>query len=47
MSPQDSSLPAKDMGDDFGIEGITIVIHLRGKDDLVISTDLTRNALAL
>lgn len=26
--------------DDFGIEGLTIVMHLRGKDDLVINTDL-------
>ncbi|KAM7204055.1 hypothetical protein V8F20_003753 [Naviculisporaceae sp. PSN 640] len=27
-----------------GIRGLTIVLHLRGKDDLVISTDLTREA---
>ena len=26
--------------EDFGIEGLTIVMHLRGKDDLVINTDL-------
>ncbi|KAI9902491.1 hypothetical protein N3K66_001843 [Trichothecium roseum] len=26
--------------DDFGIEGLTIVMHLRGKDDLVINTDI-------
>ncbi|KAK0722386.1 hypothetical protein B0T26DRAFT_216836 [Lasiosphaeria miniovina] len=30
--------------DDVGIQGLTIVLHLRGKDDLVISTDLTRDA---
>ncbi|KAK0621366.1 hypothetical protein B0T17DRAFT_617819 [Bombardia bombarda] len=30
--------------DDVGIRGLTIVLHLRGKDDLVISTDLTRDA---
>ncbi|KAI8966744.1 hypothetical protein F5Y11DRAFT_354108 [Daldinia sp. FL1419] len=28
--------------DDLGIEGVTIVMHLRGRDDLVINTDLTR-----
>ncbi|KAK4461434.1 hypothetical protein QBC42DRAFT_329959, partial [Cladorrhinum samala] len=27
--------------DDVGIQGLTIVLHLKGKDDLVISTDLT------
>jgi hypothetical protein len=26
--------------DDIGLEGLTIVLHLRGKDDLVINTDL-------
>ena len=26
--------------DEFGIEGLTIVLHMRGKDDLVINTDL-------
>ncbi|KAK0737024.1 hypothetical protein B0T21DRAFT_383093 [Apiosordaria backusii] len=31
-----------DDDDDVGIQGLTIVLHLRGKDDLVISTDLTR-----
>jgi hypothetical protein len=25
---------------DFRIEGLTIVMHMRGKDDLVINTDL-------
>ncbi|KAK3375154.1 hypothetical protein B0H63DRAFT_482007 [Podospora didyma] len=30
--------------DDVGIQGLTIVLHLKGKDDLVISTDLTRDA---
>ncbi|KAK4661444.1 uncharacterized protein QC763_702175 [Podospora pseudopauciseta] len=33
---------AGDEDDDVGIQGLTIVLHLRGKDDLVISTDLTR-----
>ncbi|KAK0623427.1 hypothetical protein B0T14DRAFT_564787 [Immersiella caudata] len=33
--------------DDIGIQGLTIVLHLKGKDDLVISTDLTRNGLSL
>ena len=28
-------------GDDVGIGGLTIVLHLKNKDDLVISTDLT------
>lgn len=27
---------------EVGIEGLTIVMHMRGKDDLVINTDLTR-----
>ena len=31
--------------DDVGIRGLTIVLHLRGKDDLVISTDLTREVV--
>lgn len=26
--------------DDIGLEGLTIVLHLRGRDDLVINTDL-------
>ncbi|KAK4190101.1 hypothetical protein QBC35DRAFT_112098 [Podospora australis] len=30
--------------DDVGIQGLTIVLHLRGRDDLVISTDLTRES---
>lgn len=25
---------------DIGLEGLTIVLHMRGKDDLVINTDL-------
>ncbi|OTA80057.1 hypothetical protein M434DRAFT_38162 [Hypoxylon sp. CO27-5] len=29
--------------DDLGIEGVTIIMHLRGRDDLVINTDLTRD----
>ncbi|KAI1406585.1 hypothetical protein F4819DRAFT_481347 [Hypoxylon fuscum] len=28
--------------DDLGILGITIIMHLRGRDDLVINTDLTQ-----
>ena len=32
----------QEVEDDVGIRGLTIVLHLRGKDDLVISTDLTR-----
>jgi hypothetical protein len=32
----------RDGEDDVGIEGLTIVLHLKGKDDLVISADLTR-----
>lgn len=27
---------------EFGIEGLTIVLHMRGKDDLVINTDLAK-----
>ncbi|CAH0049012.1 unnamed protein product [Clonostachys solani] len=30
--------------DDFGIEGLTIVLHMRGKDDLVINTDLEKDS---
>ncbi|KAK3944740.1 hypothetical protein QBC46DRAFT_337432 [Diplogelasinospora grovesii] len=33
-----------DDDDDVGIQGLTIVLHLKGKDDLVISRDLTREA---
>ena len=29
--------------EDQGIQGLTIVMHLKGKDDLVINTDLTRD----
>lgn len=29
--------------EDLGIQGLTIVMHLKGKDDLVINTDLTRD----
>ncbi|GKT80554.1 hypothetical protein ColTof4_12977 [Colletotrichum tofieldiae] len=31
-------------GDDYelGVEGLTIVMHLKGKDDLIINTDLTQ-----
>ncbi|KAI2612230.1 uncharacterized protein GGS25DRAFT_111228 [Hypoxylon fragiforme] len=30
-----------DDDDDLGIQGITIIMHLRGREDLVINTDLT------
>ncbi|KAK0711188.1 hypothetical protein B0H67DRAFT_278671 [Lasiosphaeris hirsuta] len=33
-----------DDDDDVGIQGLTIVLHLRGKDDLVISTNLTQDS---
>lgn len=36
-----------DEAEDVGIQGLTIVLHLRGKDDLVISTDLTRGGSSL
>ncbi|TID01783.1 hypothetical protein CH35J_004500 [Colletotrichum higginsianum] len=31
-------------GEDYGlgVEGLTIVMHLKGKDDLIINTDLTQ-----
>jgi hypothetical protein len=29
--------------DDLGIQGLTIVMHIKGKDDLVINTDLTQD----
>lgn len=32
-----------DDGDDLGLEGITIVLHMRDRDDLVIETDLTQS----
>ena len=39
----DEELPANvEPEDDLGIEGLTIVMHMRNKDDLVINTDLTR-----
>ncbi|XXH04889.1 delta subunit of the central stalk of mitochondrial F1F0 ATP synthase, atp16 [Hypoxylon texense] len=28
--------------EDLGIQGVTIIMHLRGRDDLIINTDLTR-----
>ncbi|KAK3322369.1 hypothetical protein B0H66DRAFT_590117 [Apodospora peruviana] len=37
----DESVNGDDVGD---IRGVTIVLHLRGKDDLVITTDLTPGA---
>ncbi|KAH7329380.1 hypothetical protein B0I35DRAFT_420085 [Stachybotrys elegans] len=27
---------------DYGLEGLTIVMHMKGKDDVVINTDLTQ-----
>lgn len=32
--------------DEFGIEGLTIVLHMRGKDDLVINTDLEKEGMS-
>ncbi|KAI1393883.1 uncharacterized protein F4822DRAFT_424347 [Hypoxylon trugodes] len=29
--------------DDLGIQGVTIILHMKGKDDLVINTDLTED----
>ncbi|KAI2471636.1 hypothetical protein F4781DRAFT_88429, partial [Annulohypoxylon bovei var. microspora] len=29
--------------EDLGIQGVTIIMHLRGRDDLVINTDLTQD----
>ncbi|KAI1333701.1 hypothetical protein F5Y15DRAFT_337829 [Xylariaceae sp. FL0016] len=31
-----------DQEDDLGIQGVTIIMHLQGKDDIVINTDLTQ-----
>lgn len=47
MLPHVSVWPGDDVGDDVGIQGLTIVLHLRGKDDLVISTDLSNDAQSL
>lgn len=35
-----SDLDARGQADDIGLEGLTIVLHLKGRDDLVINTDL-------
>lgn len=40
IATQTTPRQSKQNDSDTGIEGITIVIHLRGKDDLVINTDL-------
>ncbi|KAK1633569.1 hypothetical protein BDP81DRAFT_434039 [Colletotrichum phormii] len=32
---------------ELGVEGLTIVMHLRGKDDLIINTDLTHASSGL
>lgn len=40
VATQTTPRQSKHNDSDTGIEGITIVIHLRGKDDLVINTDL-------
>lgn len=47
IPPHGSIWLGDDVGDDVGIQGLTIVLHLRGKDDLVISTDLSNNAQSL
>ncbi|KAK1579440.1 uncharacterized protein LY79DRAFT_672476 [Colletotrichum navitas] len=33
---------ASQSDNDLGVEGLTIVMHLKGKDDLIIKTDLTQ-----
>ncbi|EFQ27016.1 hypothetical protein CGRA01v4_08027 [Colletotrichum graminicola] len=33
---------ASQSDNDLGVEGLTIVMHLKGKDDLIINTDLTQ-----
>lgn len=35
-----SDVDAQGQADDIGLEGLTIVLHMKGKDDLVINTDL-------
>ena len=45
--PQDSGSDREDVDDDVGIRGLTIVLHLKDKDDLVISTDLTHGTRSL
>lgn len=35
-----SDLDTKGRTDDIGLEGLTIVLHMQGRDDLVINTDL-------
>ncbi|KAF9872670.1 hypothetical protein CkaCkLH20_09849 [Colletotrichum karsti] len=42
LSLADAGITINQDDDDLGVEGLTIVMHLKGKDDLVINTDLTR-----
>lgn len=35
-----SDFDARGQTDDIGLEGLTIVLHMKGRDDLVINTDL-------
>lgn len=35
-----SEVDAQGQPDDIGLEGLTIVLHMKGRDDLVINTDL-------
>lgn len=35
-----SEVDAQGQTDDIGLEGLTIVLHMKGRDDLVINTDL-------
>lgn len=35
-----SEVDAQGQTDDLGLEGLTIVLHMKGRDDLVINTDL-------
>lgn len=37
-----SDIHSGDDEDDLGLEGVTIIMHLRDKDDLTIDTDLTQ-----
>ena len=43
-SAQEHGAQLQQQDEDLGIQGLTIVMHLKGKDDLVINTDLTQEA---
>ncbi|KAI1107257.1 hypothetical protein F4804DRAFT_298187, partial [Jackrogersella minutella] len=38
---QGGGIADEDDDDNLGIQGVTIIMHLRGRDDLIINTDLT------